>query len=70
MSMMTRTKRQSLVDIINVRLWDPENVSFKVKIGESRNQAKMNASLGCLLVHKTTGEFRYFHSSSNNATDL
>lgn len=75
-SMTTRVKRQNLVDIVNVRLWDPEDDAFEARVGDalieawrdSRNQVKINASLGCLLVHKTTGEYRYFHSSSNNAS--
>lgn len=75
-SMMTRVKQQKLVDIVNVRLWDPEDETFEARVGEeqvnawqnSRHQCKINASLGCLLVHKTTGEYRYFQSLSNNAT--
>lgn len=75
-SIMMRTKWQKLADIVNVPLWDLVNVAYEAEVGEalklawrqSRNQIKINASLGCLLVHKTTGEYRYFHSSSNSAT--
>lgn len=41
-SMVTRTKRQSLVDIINVQLWDLENASFEAKIGEALKEAWRN----------------------------
>jgi hypothetical protein len=66
---------QRVVDIVNVRLWDPENSDYEVDIGEklikawenSRWQMKINASVSCLLVHKETDRYRYFHSSSNNA---
>jgi hypothetical protein len=77
-SIKTRHRCQKVMDILNVRLWDPENDSFEadvekkvLKAWQSFNyKAKMNASVGCILVHKTNGRFRYFHSSSNNATLL
>jgi hypothetical protein len=64
-----------VVDIVNVRLWDPEDNDYEIDVGEvvtnawtkSQWKMKINASVGCLLVHKESGRYRYFHSSSNNA---
>ena len=67
-----------MVDVVNVMLWrrDGLEVDGLNRVwphlhrvwNESRSRFKINASHGCLLEHKTTGEVRYFHSSSNNAT--
>jgi hypothetical protein len=75
-SIMTYHKCQKIVDILNVRLWDPENETAEVDVekyviktwNSFQCRAKVNVSLGCVLQHKTNGRFRYFHSSSNNWT--
>ena len=66
------------MDIINCRLWD--GVQHQRLAGDGvwtrlldewivvRSPFKVNASYGCVIEHKTTGELRYYHSSSNNAT--
>jgi hypothetical protein len=77
-SIKTKHRCHKVTDILNIRLWDPENDSYEVDVGRNvlkawrsfNCKAKVNASVGCILVHKTNGRFRYFHSSSNNATLL
>ena len=62
------------MDIIDVRLWDPRDATFRGSPAEAlrrvwtrgRHKMKMNVAVGSLLQHKETGEFRYFHASSNN----
>ena len=65
------------MDVMNVCLLDIDESSsvhnaiadaFLRVWHESRWKAKVNASVGCILVHKTTGRYRYFHSSVNNGT--
>jgi hypothetical protein len=77
-SIKTRHRCQKVLDILNIRLWDPEDDNYEANVGNNvlkawqsfSCKAKVNASVGCILVHKTNGRFRYFHSSSNNATLL
>jgi hypothetical protein len=67
-----------VVDVVNVRLWDPEDEDYSVDVAEkllaawntSRWRCKVNASVGCLLARRADERYRYFHSSSNNATLL
>ena len=71
-----------MLDILNVRLWngeEPDDVANE-RVDHSvwdmlrrcweglRNRIKINCSLGVVLKHRNSGELRYFHSSSNNAT--
>ena len=66
------------MDVLNVRLWDPANDDFEPDAMRwLRNawnsldcQCKINASVGCLLTHKVTGAYRYFHSSPNEGALL
>jgi hypothetical protein len=83
-SIMTRHRVRRLVDIVNIRLWRGGGDDRLVRrLREARDhiwetlrnawdnvtvRAKVNCSIGCLLVHRTTGELRYFHSSENNAS--
>ena len=62
------------MDIINVRLRrrDEELRTLARQTlndvwDSSRGRFRINASFGCLLEHKESGELRYYHSSSNNA---
>lgn len=79
----TKLRRQRVLDILNVRMWngeEPETVEEDVgrpvwemlrrawSGGGVRTRLKLNCSVGVVLKHKETGELRYFHSSSNNAT--
>ena len=74
------TRRRPVFDIINRRLWDgTRTVSLadagawarlRLEWDTVRTSFKINASYGCVLEHKVTGELRYYHSSSNNATLL
>ena len=69
-----------MVDILNIRRWhagdssydgDSPDVISQTLRGAFKDAAvpcRWNVSAGCILRHKTTGELRYFHSSSNNAT--
>ena len=76
----TKLKRGRVVDLLNVRIWDgetgvegyDESVWFLLKRlwDELTVRIKINCSFGCILEHKTTGELRYFHSSSNNSVVL
>ena len=69
-------KCHRVVDVLNVRVWEPTEYDYDIKpenvlrsIWKSeRCRVKINASAGCILQHKETGQYRYFHSSSNNAT--
>lgn len=74
-SIRTFARCHTVQDVLNVRMWDPENDDYETDLGDlvhrvwnsSPCSAKLNASLGCLLVHKDGDRYRYFHSSSNNA---
>ena len=69
-------KCHRIVDVLNVRVWDPEDSEFSANPvnalasvwNSGKWRTKVNASVGCLLQHKETRQFRYFHSSSNNGT--
>lgn len=75
--MTTHHVRGNIRDIVNFRLWDvPDNgQDYDPGIVDmlstfwrgSRCSLKMNCSVGVILKHKTTGEYKYFHSSTNNA---
>ena len=75
-SIRSGLRSQRFVDILNCRLyrtdgdstpetpWDAlERVWDRLECG-----VKLNCSVGCILRHNTSGSFRYYHSSSNNAT--
>ena len=61
------------MDVLNVRVWDPELESYDGNAAEllteawkaTRWQCKMNASIGCILHHRESGRYRYFHASPN-----
>ena len=69
-----------MVDILNIRRWhagdssydgdSPDVISQTLRdaFKDAAVPCRWNVSAGCILRHKTTGELRYFHSSSNNAT--
>ena len=62
-----------VMDVLNVRMWDPEVESFEANATEALSsewqsagwQCRINASVGCILMHKVSGRFRYFHASPN-----
>ena len=62
-----------VMDVLNVRMWDPEVESFEANAAEALSsawqsagwQCRINASVGCILMHKVSGRFRYFHASPN-----
>ena len=76
-AMKTGCTRGNVRDILNFRLWDLPDVGQDYDPGivnmlahywrTSRCSLKVNCSVGAILVHKITGEFKYFHSSTNNA---
>ena len=59
--------------MLNVRMWDPEVETFEANASEALSsawqsagwQCRVNASVGCILMHKVNGRFRYFHASPN-----
>ena len=69
-------KCHRVLDVLNVRVWDPSDSQFKGDAAEALRRAwraglwklKINAAAGCILQNKETGEFRYFHSSCNNGS--
>ena len=66
-------KCHRVMDVLNVRVWDPELESYDGNAAElladawkaTRWQCKMNASIGCILHHRESGRYRYFHASPN-----
>ena len=67
------------MDILNVRVWDWDGPTSEGKDEatwmklrrvwcSTKCRVKVNCSVGVVLERKATGELRYFHSSSNNAT--
>ena len=79
----TKRRAGKLLDILNVRLInnngeesknDQDNGDASVfnllllAWKRIRSRSKLNCSYGVVLQHKVTGEMRYYHSSSNNAT--
>ena len=77
-SIKTFCKCHTFQDVLNIRMWDPVDDDFETTLGDKVAavwnswpwSCKMNMSVGCVLTHKNDGRFRYFHSSSNNATLL
>ena len=80
-SIKTKERRGKIVEILNIRLLDEEGKQMnghdtsKISLDiltrnwkRLRCRVKMNCSYGVILEHKTSGEMRYFHSSSNNAS--
>lgn len=59
-SIRTKHKRQKLVDIVNVKLWDPMNATYNgnIKNVAVGSQAKVNTSAKCILHHEMSGTFR------------
>ena len=81
-SMTTARRRGHVMEMVNIRLWDGRAIADQeadralaggvwAKLArmwrELTCRVKINCSIGCILEHKTTGELRYFHASSNNA---
>ena len=77
-SMKNFHRCHQVMDVLNVRLWDPEVDSYEpdaVTLLErayksAGRQCKINASVGCILKHKTNGQLRYFHASPNEGSLL
>ena len=69
-------KCHRVLDLFNVKMWDPSDVQFKGDTSEALRKAwragrwklKTNTAAGCILQNKEMGEFRYFHSSCNNGS--
>jgi hypothetical protein len=63
-------RKRKVVDIFNMRIHndirEAEDPVLDIYTRHITTRIKMNASLGFILRHKTTGDFRYFHSSVNN----
>ena len=71
-----------LVTLINIRLLDDNGLERQQEHNvadyvtrlvfstwqEMNTRVKINCSYGSILKHRTTGEVRYYHSSSNNAS--
>ena len=77
--MRTFHKCHRVMDVLNVRVWDPEAENVNVDVAgaletawrEADWQCKMNASVGCLLAHKIDSDrYRYFHASPNEGSLL
>ena len=75
MSIKDFFKCHKIMDVMNVCLVTANETTSIQKLtfdafmrvwNETRWKVKVNASIGCILVHKTTGKYRYFHSSVNN----
>ena len=75
MSIKDFFKCHKIMDVMNVCLVTANETTniqqltfdaFMRVWNETRWKVKVNASVGCILVHKTTGKYRYFHSSVNN----
>jgi hypothetical protein len=74
----SRLRRRNVVDLLNCRLWNGDDTDGVQAHGAKEKlkalwrdipcRVKINCSVGVVLKHKTTGELRYFHSSSNNAS--
>ena len=69
----------SFIDRFKTRIFKTDQIELikftrqrrTVNTREFKNvRIKINASLGCVLEEKTSGELRYFHASSNNASIL
>jgi hypothetical protein len=79
-SIITKHRPGKVVETLNVKIWDPEVEPESIQYGANvwselisvwkslKFRAKMNCSVGCILKHKKTEEYRYYHASSNNAT--
>ena len=69
-------KCHRVMDVLNVRVWDPELESIDANAAEllveawkaTRWQCKINASIGCILHHRESGRYRYFHASPNEGS--
>ena len=65
-SIRTSLKRHEVQDVLNIRMWDPENDDFETTLGDKVQlvwkswhwSAKVNASVGCVLVHKDGDRYR------------
>jgi hypothetical protein len=62
--------KRKVLDIFNMRIHNDirevEDPVLDIYTRHITTRIKVNASLGFILRHKTTGDFRYFHSSVNN----
>jgi hypothetical protein len=63
-------RKRKVLDIFNMRInndiREAEDPVLGAYARHITTRIKMNASLGFVLRHKTSGDFRYFHSSVNN----
>ena len=79
--MQDRRRPGTVLETLNVRLWDGtvtgEGANLRNPVAweklsalwrEQTSRIKLNCSVGCVLENKNSGELRYFHASSNNAT--
>lgn len=77
-AILTNHRRRAVENLVNISVWNGRDVhAARTVDGWERLlltwhdmgvRSKINCSAGCVLEHKTTGELRYSHSSSNNAT--
>jgi len=75
-SIKTFHKRRHVVDIINIRAWngargDVGDSLFRLLKRAWDNvlvRSKVNCSAGCVLKRVGSDEYRYYHSSENNAS--
>ena len=81
-AIQTKRRMGRLVTLINIRLLDDDGLERQQDDNQADNVArlvsstwqemntrvKINCSYGSILKHRTSGEVRYYHSSSNNAS--
>ena len=79
-AIVSRHRIRPVQDIINIRCWDGELQPYQPGVGGNnawqtlrtawrrvRYRCKVTVSVGSVLEHRTSGELRYYHASSNNA---
>ena len=79
-AIVSRHRIRPVQDIINVRCWNGELQPYQPGVGGNdawqtlrtewrrvRYRCKITVSVGSVLEHRTSGELRYYHASSNNA---
>ena len=75
-SIRTFHRCHKVMDVLNVRLWDAEVEDYNPDVVAALEaafrevdwQCKVNAGIGCVLVHKTEERYRYFHASPNEGS--
>jgi len=68
-------RRMRVMNILNIRSsadnnFDDAWIHLLDAWKDVNTRIKINCSLGLILEHRVTGELRYFHSSSNNASEF